>query len=187
VDHVMGCNMSYRREVLGRLGGFREDYPGISGVREDSDMCLRVRRLGYKVMFNPAAKADHIGAPQAKGRRFDARYVFYIERNHLTMLVRNFGWRSGILWRYLGQSAVNCTIETIRKVGGALARFGAVVLGTFVGLVSGTRLLIRTGRDPIRVDAAAQEIRQALHGEIVEQRKADESLVMAPAAKGAGL
>ena len=55
VDHVMGCNMSFRRDVLALLGGFREDYPGISGVREDSDMCVRVRQRGYKIMFAPQA------------------------------------------------------------------------------------------------------------------------------------
>ena len=62
VDHVMGCNMSFRRAVLAELGGFREDYPGISGICEDSDMCLRVRNAGWQIVFNPAAVVDHLGA-----------------------------------------------------------------------------------------------------------------------------
>ncbi|MCS6776669.1 MAG: glycosyltransferase, partial [Chthonomonadaceae bacterium] len=37
VHHVMGCNMAYRREVVAQLGGFREEYTGISGLREDTD------------------------------------------------------------------------------------------------------------------------------------------------------
>jgi GT2 family glycosyltransferase len=81
----------HRREVVARLGGFREDYPGISGVREDSDMCLRVKSLGYHILFNPAACADHIGAPQAKGNRFDYRYTFFGQRNHMVLLIRTWG------------------------------------------------------------------------------------------------
>ncbi len=162
VDHVMGCNMSYRREVIARLGGFREDYPGISGVREDSDFCLRVGRLGYRVLFNPAAVVDHIGAPQATGKRFDWRYEFYIQRNHLTLLVRNYGPASGTLWKYLAGSAVRETATLARRVGGAALKAGAVGVGTVVGAAAGLRRLASTGNAPERNDPDAQKIRAAL-------------------------
>jgi len=162
VDHVMGCNMSYRRQTLAELGGFREDYPGISGVREDSDMCVRVHQLGQRILFNPAAIVDHIGAPQAVGRRFDARYEFYIQRNHLTLLVRNFGPFSSKLWRYLCFNVVNSTWEFIRRCGGAVVRLAAIVAGTVIGVVAGLRFLITTGKRPQRNDADAQAIRAAL-------------------------
>jgi GT2 family glycosyltransferase len=165
VDHVMGCNMSYRRQTLAELGGFREDYPGISGVREDSDMCVRVRQMGKRVLFNPAAIVDHIGAPQAVGRRFDARYEFYIQRNHLTLLVRNFGPFSSKLWRYFCFNAVNSVWEFVRRCGGAAVRLAAIVAGTMVGIAAGLRLLITTGDRPQRNDADAQAIRAALGGE----------------------
>jgi len=185
VDHVMGCNMSYRRQTLAELGGFREDYPGISGVREDSDMCVRVRQLGQRVLFNPAAIVDHIGAPQAVGRRFDARYEFFIQRNHLTLLVRNFGPFSSKLWRYLGHNAATSTWEFIRRCGGAVVRVAAIVAGTVVGIAAGLRLLITTGSRPQRTDADAQAIRAALGGdqpsEPVEQGAARWTESAAPA------
>lgn len=162
VDHVMGCNMSYRRAVIARLGGFREDYPGISGVREDSDFCLRVGRLGYRVLFNPAAVVDHIGAPQAKGKRFDWRYEFYIQRNHLTLLVRNYGPTSGILWKYLAGSAVRETATLAKRVGGAVLKAAAIGVGTVVGAASGLRRLASTGNAPERNDPAARKVREAL-------------------------
>jgi GT2 family glycosyltransferase len=164
VDHVMGCNMSYRRDVIAQLGGFREDYPGISGVREDSDMCVRVKKLGLRIVFNSLAVVDHIGAPQAVGRRFDARYEFYIQRNHLTLLVRNYGPFSARLWRYLAHNAVNAIWEFVRRIGGGLARLGAVVAGTIVGLSAGMKLLITKGRHPARLDADGEKIRAALRG-----------------------
>ncbi|MBC7784024.1 MAG: glycosyltransferase family 2 protein [Burkholderiales bacterium] len=162
VDHVMGCNMSYRRSVIAELGGFREDYPGISGVREDSDMCVRVKSLGHRVVFNPAAVVDHVGAPQAVGRRFDWRYEFYIQRNHLTLLVRNFGPLSSRLWRYLLHSAIETNVVMARKIGGALIRTAAISAGTAVGIFSGLRLLATTGRTPQRHDQDALAIRQGL-------------------------
>ncbi|MDP9173941.1 MAG: glycosyltransferase [Planctomycetota bacterium] len=164
VDHVMGCNMSYRRAVIAQLGGFREDYPGISGVREDSDMCVRVKKLGLGVLFNPAAIVDHIGAPQAVGKRFDARYEFYIQRNHMTLLVRNFGLTSSKLWRYLGFNAINAIFEFVRRCGGAVVRLAAVIAGTLVGAVAGMRLLASTGQNPARVDPDGEAIRAALGG-----------------------
>jgi GT2 family glycosyltransferase len=162
VDHVMGCNMSFRREVLARLGGFRTDYPGISGVREDSDMCLRVKQLGYRVLFHPDACVDHVGAPQAKGRRFDWRYVYYVQRNHAAMLIRNFGPAAAIVWRNLAMSALRLSVEFGRRIAAASARLGAGVIGVVLGAASGVCLRTRTGRDPVRRDAEGEAIRAAL-------------------------
>lgn len=164
VDHIMGCNMSFQREVIARLGGFREDYPGISGIREDSDMCLRVKALGYKILFNPAACVDHLGAPQAKGKRFDMRYAYYTQRNHLTMLIRNFGPVASIVWRYFAHSFLQSAAEFVKRVGGAFARLSVGVVGVAVGCVSGLMLLSKTGRDPIRRDPDGQAVTAALKG-----------------------
>lgn len=164
VDHIMGCNMSFRRDVVARLGGFREDYPGISGVREDSDMCMRVKRLGCRILFSPLACVDHVSAPQAIGARFDNRYAYYLQRNHLCLLVRNFGPGSRIVWRYLGFSISNPLAEFFRRIAAAVVRLGIVGLATTVGTVAGLALVLKTGRDPERHDAEGQKIRAALNG-----------------------
>jgi GT2 family glycosyltransferase len=161
VDHILGCNMSYRREVLAELGGFREDYPGVSGVCEDTDMSLRVRALRYRILFNPAAVVTHIGAPQAVGKRFDAKYEFSHRRNNFVMLIRNFGPRL-IVWRYLAYTSFMAVARAGRKIGGALVHMSANFLGVIVGMAIGFRLWIGQGRDPIRHDAEAQKIAAAL-------------------------
>jgi len=162
VDHVMGCNMCFRRDVLAELGGFRTDYPGISGVREDSDMCLRVKKLGYRILFNPAAVVDHIGAPQAKGKRFDWRYVYYSQRNHTAMLLRNFGPQAAIVWRSVITSSAGLVLELVKRFGAAAVRFAAGSLGTARGLISGLRFWITCGSNPVRQDVEGQAIRAAL-------------------------
>jgi GT2 family glycosyltransferase len=167
VDHIMGCNMSFRREVLAVLGGFREDYPGISGVREDSDMCVRIRRAGYRIRFTPFAVATHIGAPQAVGKRFDIRYGFYAARNHLVLLIRNFGFFSPIVIRYGLSISVHFAKQFLTRVAAfrllaAVAHLATSVVGSALGLLSGLWILIRCGRDPVRRDAGAQRIRSYL-------------------------
>jgi GT2 family glycosyltransferase len=152
VDHVMGCNMSFRRSVLARLGGFRTDCSGISGVREDSDMCMRVKRLGYKILFTPYSAVDHVGAPQAIGRRFDARYVYYNNRNHLILLIRNFGLTNKILWRNHAHMASYMTSEFVRPIAGAVVRLFAGLWGAVVGMFLGISLRMKTGKDPARHD-----------------------------------
>jgi GT2 family glycosyltransferase len=161
VDHVMGCNMSYRRDVLARLGGFREDYPGISGVREDTDMSLRVKALGYKILFNPACVVDHIGAPQSKGQRFDLRYEFYSNRNHTVMLVRNYGLASARTLRYGLWVVKQSAVTFAKRAATAVLRPGATLLGAVVGLGSSLKF-VAAGRDPCRHDGEAEQLRQWL-------------------------
>jgi len=162
VDHVMGCNMSFRREVLAQLGGFREDYPGISGLCEDTDMCLRVKRLGYRILFVPAARVFHVGAPQAVGRRFDTRWMFFNNRNFSCLLMRNFGPFSKLLWAHLIFSNIRGISQCCRKIGSAVLHLSAYTIGGIIGLLSAFALIMRSGYTPLRTDAVGEELRQLL-------------------------
>lgn len=88
VDHGIGANMSFTRDVLAELGGFRDDYPG-TALREDTDMFLRVKALGARVLYDPAVVVSHLPAPHVRGARFDTRYKLYGRRNHMVLLTRN--------------------------------------------------------------------------------------------------
>jgi GT2 family glycosyltransferase len=165
VDHIIGCNMSFRREVLAELGGFREDFLGIgiSSLREDSDMSLRVGQAGYKLFFQPKAVVDHIGAPHAKGKRFDWKYAFDGQRNHLMILACNFGIKSPILWRYILSSFKNAGFKFARS----LASAGFYILLWIVSSIVGMQVAWRTsrayGRNPRRLDPKGETLRQHLN------------------------
>jgi GT2 family glycosyltransferase len=160
-DHIMGCNMSFRREILLKLGGFREEFYG-TGLFEDTDMCLRVRALGYKILFNPFACVEHAGAPQFTGKRFDLRYEFYGQKNHQIMLIRNFGLKSSLLWRHLFINTFNLRMRMSRHIFKSLGIIIMYMSGTVAGFFSGIRILIKTGINPIRRDKEAEEIREKL-------------------------
>jgi glucosyl-dolichyl phosphate glucuronosyltransferase len=68
VRNLMGCNMSFRREVFERVGGFAEDIGRIGKNPlgcEETELCIRARqayeRTGEKIriIFEPAAAVDH--------------------------------------------------------------------------------------------------------------------------------
>lgn len=52
-------NLSARRALLVNLGGFDEDYPFASG--EDAELCMRLRREGHNLYFEPGAIVYHLG------------------------------------------------------------------------------------------------------------------------------
>ncbi|MBV8132128.1 MAG: glycosyltransferase [Alphaproteobacteria bacterium] len=55
-EHIAGCNMAFRREVLLRLGGFDPIY---RAAGDDVDICWRFQDAGYSIGFSPAAVVWH--------------------------------------------------------------------------------------------------------------------------------
>ena len=55
--HLPSLNFSARRQVLEAVGGFDERYPRPTG--EDTDLCLRLRRAGHSLYFEPRAVVYH--------------------------------------------------------------------------------------------------------------------------------
>jgi GT2 family glycosyltransferase len=56
-----GCNMSFRRELFEKHDlWFDERFRG-SAVREESDFCLRIRKTGYQIWYDPEAHLVHLG------------------------------------------------------------------------------------------------------------------------------
>jgi GT2 family glycosyltransferase len=147
VDHMIGCNMSFRRDVLMGMGGFREDCIGTE-VGEETDCCMRLKRLGHRIVYTPFAVVDHLGAPQARGNRFDVRYDYYHRRNNLIVRLRNFGI-GGMTARYLARLLLSLVLDFGKKTAAAFARLVSQSAGIIVGLTLGLWILIRHGKDPI--------------------------------------
>jgi GT2 family glycosyltransferase len=156
VDHLLGASMSFRRQLLVDLGGIHDAYPGTC-LREESDIALRVKFAGWKVMFTPTAVVDHVAGPYAKGRRFDLRYTYYGNRNHLVLLSRVVGPTAPQFRRYLGVAAEEALFDvrraftaalnvrgrglrkTSRTFAGGILRAGAIGSGVAAGLAAGVR------------------------------------------------
>jgi GT2 family glycosyltransferase len=84
VDSLIGCNMSFRKDVLLKVGGFDGNYLG-TGYRDDTDICMRVRRLGYQLMYQPKALVWH----KFRGGQTRMDWSYWYVRNHTYFYFKN--------------------------------------------------------------------------------------------------
>jgi len=84
VDSFIGCNMSFRRDLLLRVRGFDENYLG-TGYRDDTDLCMRIRRLGYKLLYQPKSLVWH----KFRGKRVSSEWSYWYIRNHVYFYLKN--------------------------------------------------------------------------------------------------
>ena len=57
VDYCSGACLLVRKDIFFNLGGFDEIYS--PAYYEDSDLCLEIKKLGYKVVYQPDAQIIH--------------------------------------------------------------------------------------------------------------------------------
>lgn len=138
VEHLIGANMSFRRDALTRLNGFFEGFPG-TAMAEDTDVSLRVRELGYRLAFDPSVLVHHHGAPHVHGRRFDLRYRYFASRNYTAMLLRH-RWFLGPRASRLFVSEVRSEASSERRIASRMARLAAHCLGSAAGVIDAARL-----------------------------------------------
>jgi len=86
VDYLESCNYSLKIDLIKRIGSFDERYGGISEYFE-ADAVYRIKRLGYKMYFNPKAAIRHL---VDKGGNFKARSgTFGRAHNFILFYFRN--------------------------------------------------------------------------------------------------
>lgn len=83
---LSGSCMLARREALLAVGGFDE---GFFLYEEDADLCLRLRRAGWRVLFTPNAEiVHHLGSSMA---RAPSRARLEYHRSHLRYYAKHNG------------------------------------------------------------------------------------------------
>jgi GT2 family glycosyltransferase len=84
-----GSAALYRRAMLDEIGGFDEDF---FLYCEDTDLGLRAQWAGWKCLYAPRAVVDHAYSHTA-GRATPLK-AYYVERNRLFLLIKNFPMRN---------------------------------------------------------------------------------------------
>ena len=106
-----GC-MLLKKEWFDQVGGYN-NFP-VNGIREESDFCLRLKKVGIRLIYNPNAIIYHLNTTKGGQRMSSGTFRYWGYRNHFKFLINNFGIKSvfmsafflfnNILWR-----------DTIRK------------------------------------------------------------------------
>lgn len=134
VDRFKGCNMSFRKPVLHEVGLF-DNYYGTNW--DDVDICLRVKKAGYRLVYNSDAVVDHLLAPQEDSRVRSgevARVVFIYYRNRTYLVLTHFGgWGRHLLSLFYYDTVHHLYLlrkePSRRRLAGLLANLGGKIVG----------------------------------------------------------
>jgi GT2 family glycosyltransferase len=97
VQHLLGCNMSFRKAPVMKVGGF-DNFFRACNFREETDLCLRIGLLGYRLIFDPDANLVH----KALGRKSQgSRWIYYYIRNTIYIYLKYQQRRSRSVPRFL--------------------------------------------------------------------------------------
>ena len=138
VRNLIGANMSFRRDVLDAVGGFRDEL-GRVGARpfgvEETELCIRAsQRLSGIFVFEPGARARH----RVPGARTTFRYFCshtYNEGFGKAMLARIAGAADGLsaerayTYRTVPMGIARGLADAARGDLSGLGRAGAIVAG----------------------------------------------------------
>ena len=147
-DWVVGCYLLTRKDLIDSLGFFlREDF---FMYNDDNDLCLRIKRLGYKVYFYPT-DVIHLGGatalkmgktvgknPQIEKLQIESQAIYYRRNFHAGMVV----WDLCLILLYDLLKAVKASIRPGRDMP-ARERI------RHMGLVASIYLRTRFGQEPL--------------------------------------
>jgi hypothetical protein len=92
VEAISGACLLIRRELFEKLGGWDESY---FLHCEDLDLCMRVQRLGAKVLFVPDVSVSHVQGVSSRGRPV---FVLWHKHRGMWLYYRKFLRVSNPVW-----------------------------------------------------------------------------------------
>ncbi len=139
VRNMIGCNMSFRREVFEAVGGFRNGI-GRVGTRpvgcEETELCIRIHQhwQNSKLLYDPEARVHH-RVPAARGTWRYFRSRCYSEGLSKALIAQFVGSKDGLAsertytFRTLPQGVLRGTADALRRDLGGLKRAAAIIGG----------------------------------------------------------
>ena len=85
ISIAWGGVLLVRKSLLKKIGTFDSIY---FNYAEDIDLCYRIYRAGYKIVYVPTSIVYHYGGA-ALGKNL-GRKMFFIHRNHIILLLKNW-------------------------------------------------------------------------------------------------
>lgn len=107
VPHAPTCNLSFRRNLVLQIGGFDTNFK--LAWREDSDLCFRIRALGFRLVYRPTAWLTHLSAniggtrgSPAIGYLAQQNKIYYKQylhyRDNIYFILKHFKGYNQIRW-----------------------------------------------------------------------------------------
>lgn len=93
VDSISGANLFLRKNLIDKIGAFDEQF---FMYFEETDLCYRIHKAGYKVMFLPESKIIHL-----EGKSFSPLKMRYHRSSMLRYYKKNVGYLPYLILRFL--------------------------------------------------------------------------------------
>jgi len=100
-EYVSGAALALKREVIDQVGFLSPVYH--PAYFEETELCVRARRAGFRVVVAPDARVEHHEAVASGGARARA-YLRRYHESRLRFVLRNYGGRE-MLMRFLPAEA----------------------------------------------------------------------------------
>lgn len=115
VDHLPGGNMAFWRNVLLAVRGMDARYTRRGSWREDTDLCVRLRHKGYRLLFDGQARIIHRAARWVNPwERFRPGLVWAMTRDDAYFRVKNYGWNG--VWGTLSSTIASVTSRIVQGI-----------------------------------------------------------------------
>jgi GT2 family glycosyltransferase len=150
VRNLIGCNMSFRREVFVQIGGFRNEIGRVGAQPfgcDETELCIRLgqRQPHALLIYTPLARVRH-AVPEARARWEYFRARCQLEGRSKALVARLVGAGDGsateraYTLRTLPRGIARGLADTLLGDPGGLARAAAISLGlaiTTAGYIQG--------------------------------------------------
>ena len=89
IDHIIGADIFFRKSVLDIVGNFDENF---FMYREETDLCKRINKAGFKINFVPQAKIMHLEGKSTRNSVIEKKKMFkksdfYYYKKHYSIKV----------------------------------------------------------------------------------------------------
>jgi GT2 family glycosyltransferase len=113
VDSIIGACMMLRRETINEVGAFDESYFMYS---EEVDLCYRMKKAGWKVLFTPKATATHIWGGTSKRIQEETTFL-RLYRSRMKFFRKHYGRPAAFGFKLV------LTVGSFMRVAGGIAYF----------------------------------------------------------------
>jgi GT2 family glycosyltransferase len=86
VDYVTGAAIAVKRDFMDLVGGFDEDYH--PAYYEETDLCYRAHKKGFKVLYAPKALLYHYESPGLK--KYSPGFFAMYYKMRFRFIIKNF-------------------------------------------------------------------------------------------------
>ncbi len=94
VMYLKGFAMAFRKNALLRAGMFDEWYDRVAH-REENDICARIIKKGYRIVYDPSAVVKHYHSEAGRSDHYTAMYCMYKQHQYFVFkndMLKGFGW-----------------------------------------------------------------------------------------------